>query len=134
MKKSVLLVDVDSATRDTRSKVMRMLGVTVHCAATVATAWQKLEAGSYNLVLVDIGSDVERARAFVEEVRARNPRQLVAFLVGSPLFVAASLDGSHAVPLKLVPPRTRPVQNADSPAPLSSLGQKIREAEAKQTA
>lgn len=134
MKKTVLLVDVDSATRDTRSKVMRMLGVTVHCAATVTTARQKLEIGSYNLVLVDLGSDVERARAFVNEIRAKNPRQLVAFLVGSPLFVATSLDRRPAVSLKLVPPRTAPAPNADSPSPASNFGQKIREAEAEQIA
>jgi CheY-like chemotaxis protein len=134
MKKTVLLVDVDSATRDTRSKVMRTLGVTVHCAATVTTAWQKLDAGSYNLVLVDLGSDVERARAFVKEVRAKNPRQLVAFLVGSPLFVATSLDGRPAVSLRLVPARTEPAQNGDSPAPVFNFGQKIREAEAKEIA
>jgi hypothetical protein len=58
MKKTVLLIDVDSTTRESRSKIMRTLGVTVHCAATVAGARQKLESGSYNLVLVNLGSDV----------------------------------------------------------------------------
>lgn len=134
MKKTVLLVDVDSITREARSKVMRALGVTVHCAATVTGAKQKLESGSYNLVLLDLGSDVEGAKALAQEIRAKNPRQLVAFLVGSPLFVATSLDGNAITASKTVPPRPQSVRKANSAARAFDFGQKIRDAEAEETA
>lgn len=135
MKKAVLLIDVDSATRESRSKVMRTLGVTVHCAGSVTGARQKLESGSYDLVLVDLGSDVEGAKSLAEEIRSKNSRQLVAFLVGSPLFVATSLgDKTGSVP-KPVPLQNEPVKKPE--APVSSafdFGQKIRDAEAKEIA
>lgn len=126
MKKTVLLIDVDATTRDARSKVMRTLGVTVHCAASATGARQKLESGSYNLVLVDLGSDVEGAKSFVEEIRSKNSRQLVAFLVGSPLFVATSLaDTIGSVPIE-------PAKKPEAPAsPAFDFGQKIRDAERK---
>jgi len=135
MKKTVLLIDVDSTSRESRSKIMRGLGVTVHCAATVTGARQKLEAGSYNLVLVDLGSDVEGAKSFVAEIRAKNSRQLVAFLVGSPLFVAKSLDGKAVAGPNILPLRTEPVQKTVAPAPVGfNFGQKIKDAEAEQIA
>lgn len=141
MNKTVLLIDVDSVTREARSKVMRKLGVTVHCAASVAAAQQKLDSGTYNLVLVDLGSDVEGAKALVEEIRGKNSRQLVAFLVGSPLFVATSLDGQPGVAPKAHAPQTHVPQTAPVPKapdpPRSNVfdfGQKIRDAEAKEIA
>lgn len=129
-KKTVLLIDVDSVTREARSKVMRTLGVTVHCAASVSGARQKLESGSYNLVLLDLGSDTEGAKSLAEEIRAKNSRQLVAFLVGSPLFVATSLDGEAVASPRVRTPRTEP---AHKPDPVASsdfdFGQKVRDAE-----
>lgn len=136
MKKTVLLIDVDSVSREARSKVMRTLGVTVHCAATVSGARLKLESGSYNLVLVDLGSDVEGAKSLVQEIRARNSRQLVAFLVGSPLFVATSLDGAPDGSSKGRASRTEPARKAD-PQKASSgfdFAQRIRDAEEAETA
>ncbi len=130
MKKTVLLIDVDATTREARSKVMRTMGVTVHCAASVTGARQKLESGAYNLVLVNLGSDVEGAKSLVEEIRARNSRQLVAFLVGSPLFVAMSLDAQPSLEVRA--PR---IATALKPEPQSAsafdFGQRIRDAEAQ---
>lgn len=135
MKKTVLLIDVDSRTRDSRSKIMRTLGVTVHCAGSVTGARQKLESGSYNLVLVDLGSDVEGAKSLVEEIRSKNSGQLVAFLVGSPLFVAASLGDKAGSALKPVPLRNEPVKKPEAPVPAAfDFGQKIRDAQAKEIA
>jgi CheY-like chemotaxis protein len=135
MKKTVLLIDVDSATREARSKVMRTLGVTVHCAATLSGARQKLESGSYNMVLVDLGSDIEGAKSLAEEIRAKNSRQLVAFLVGSPRFVATSLDGATVASPKLLAPRAEPPRKADSVTSSDfDFGQKVRDAEAKEVA
>lgn len=133
MKKTVLLIDVDSTTRESRSKVMRTLGVTVHCAATVAGARQKLESGSYNLILLDLGSDVEGAKSFAEEVRAKNSRQLVAFLVGTPLFVATSLDGKVATKPTPIAPRAERAPKPAVPAAFD-FAQKIRDAESEKPA
>lgn len=135
MKKTVLLIDADSTTRESRSKVMRTLGVTVHCAGTVTSARQKMESGVYNLVLVDPGSDLEGAESLVEEIRAKNSRQLVAFLVGSPLFVATSLGGkTRSVPTPL-PLRSEPLQKRQAPVSrVFDFGQEIRNAESKEIA
>lgn len=135
MKKTVLLIDVDVTTRDARSKVMRTLGVTVHCAASATGARQKLESGSYDLVLVDLGSDLEGARSLAEEIRSKNSRQLVAFLVGSPLFVATSLGDKIASLPKPLPLQNEPAKKPKAPAsPAFDFGQKIRDAEAKDIA
>jgi CheY-like chemotaxis protein len=98
-KKTVLLVDVNPRTRDSRAKIMRSLGVTVHCAATARTARSRCESESYNLVLVDLGPDVADAERLVEDIKSSKPRQLVGFLVGSPLFVASSLKPGHTKPV-----------------------------------
>ncbi len=92
-RKTVLLVDVHSRTRESRSKIMRTLGVTVHCASSAGSARSRLEAGTYNLVLIDLGTDRAGAESLVQEIKLKNPRQLIAFLVGSPLFVATSRAG-----------------------------------------
>lgn len=134
MKKTVLLIDLDSTTREARSKVMRAMGVTVHCAATMAGARQKLEAGSYDLVLLDLGPDVEAAKSLAQEVKARNSRQLVAFLVGRPLYVSMTLD-EPPVASKVRAQRMATVHKSESPAAsIFDFGQKIREAETKRIA
>ncbi len=134
MKKTVLLIDFDPGTREARSKVMRGMGVTVHCAASMTGARQKLEAGSYDLVLLDLGPDVEAAKSLAQEVKARNSRQLVAFLVGRPLYVSMTLDGSP-VASKVRAPRVATVHKSEAPAAsVFDFGQKIREAETKRIA
>lgn len=132
LKKLVLLVDVNAQTREARAKVMRTLGVTVHCASSARGARARLESGVYNLILVDLGADTEGAEALVQEIRLKAPRQLVAFLVGSPLFVATSLRGKDVRPPRLL----RPVgpshaSEAITPAKPFDFGQKIKEAEGK---
>lgn len=132
-KKVVLLVDVDARTREARARVMRDLGAEVHCAGGAPEARLQLHAGKYHIVLVDFGSDQAGAEKFAGEVRAKNPGQLLAFLVGSPRFVAKSLGFT---------PRQRssaPSQSAAPAAPPPSpkildFAQKIRDAEAEQGA
>lgn len=135
LKKLVLLVDVNSQTRDSRAKVMRTLGVTVHCASSPRGARSKLEAGAYDLILVDLGADTEGAEALVQEIRLKNSRQLVAFLVGSPLFVATSLNRKGARPSRVLRPlRPSPVPKANTPAKTFDFGQKVKDAEAEEVA
>jgi CheY-like chemotaxis protein len=134
--KIVLLIDINPHTRDSRAKMMRTLGVTVDCVDSAEAAHSRLATGKYNMVLVDLGRDLDGAELLAQDIRSRNPRQLVAFLVGSPLFVATSLkrDGMS---------RQRPrvavvagaVQKPNAPAVASmDFGQKIRAAEAEQAA
>ena len=96
-KKSVLLVDSNRHSRESRAKIMRTMGVRVDCAANADSARVRLASEKYNLILVDLGRNVAAAESFVSEIRTRNSHQLVGFLVGSPLFVAQSLGGKSGL-------------------------------------
>lgn len=132
--KTVLLIDINPHTRDSRAKIMRALGVTVDCVASAETAHLRLAARKYNMVLVDLGRDINGAELLAQEIRGRNPRQLVAFLVGHPLFVSTSLkrDGMRQRPQG--PVAAGPVQKSAPAAAPMDFGQKIRDAEAEQAA
>jgi len=99
--KTVLLVDANRLTRQSRAKIMRTMGVRVDCVANADSARARLAAEKYNLILVDLGRDVTAAELLVGEIRSRNSRQLVGFLVGSPLFVSQSLNGKPVQPMRL---------------------------------
>jgi CheY-like chemotaxis protein len=137
-KKVVLLVDVHADTRDSRAKVMGNMGVSVHCASSAVGARAKLQTGVYNLVLVDLGRDLDGAESLVHEIRLKYPGQLVAFLVGSPLFVATSLNGHRPRAARVLPAQGAqpvPVVRAANPPPREfDFGQKIKEAEAEDVA
>jgi len=128
-KKTVLLVDVHPASREERSRVMRELGAAVDCAANAVTAISLCQSGAYNLVLVDLGHDVPGAERLAEQIKAGNPRQRVAFLVGSPLYVASSLrrNGSKQ---PSAPAKVGPVGSAAAAVGSLDFGQRVRNAEA----
>jgi CheY-like chemotaxis protein len=129
--KSVLLVDSNRRSREARAKVMRTMGVRVECAGNAGTARVRLANEKYNLILVDLGEDVAAAESFVTEIRTRDSRQLVGFLVGSPLFVAQSLDGKSGTPISIGRPAT--AQTAPEPEPPGSdSNQKTRIGETEQ--
>lgn len=135
LKKVVLLVDVNPQTRESRAKVMRTLGVTVHCASSARGARSKMDSGAYNLILVDLGADSEAAEALVQEIRLKHPRQLVAFLVGSPLFVAKSLRNKGVSRSRVAPSIVpSPVSKAMTNVEHFDFGQKIKDAEAEEVA
>lgn len=126
--KTVLLVDKDERTCESRAKVLRSLGILVDCATTTKSALARYHEGSYSLVLIDAGRDVAEGEALAREIRRRKPRQRVGFLVGSPSFVASS-------------PRSKPCNSALAPAPQAltppapmDFGQRVRQAEAAQRA
>jgi CheY-like chemotaxis protein len=133
-KKTVLLVDTDSHSRESRAKAMQTLGATVHCAATPGAARLRFGTGTYDLVLIDLGPDLDGAQLLADEIRAKKPRQLLAFLVGRPLFVAKSLKGKRSQSPQALPPSTPvPMQRTNRPAVNGmDFGQKIRDAEAEQ--
>jgi CheY-like chemotaxis protein len=132
-RKSILLVDSNRKSRETRAEIMRTHGVQVDCVVDAGAARVRLAAEKYDLILVDPGRERESAELLVQEIRANNSRQLVRFLVGGPLFVAKSLtDGSNPRPPR--PPATPRVTAAEKPnAPATGgidFGQRIRDAEA----
>jgi CheY-like chemotaxis protein len=135
-KKTVLLVDSNLRSRESRAKVMRTLGVHVDCAASASAARVRLAAEKYNLILVDLGRDVDSAESLVHEIRARNSRQLVQFLVGSPLFVAATPNGHSSRPRRApAPVPATSGQQSGTPAVAGiDFGQKVRDAEAEEIA
>src|SRR5512146_118968 len=128
LKKVVLLVDSNSQTRESRSKVLRKLGVTVHSAANAATARTRLANSKFDLVLVDLGRDIEGAESLVAEIRLKNRKQRVAFLVGKPFYVASSLKRKDPVALPVLLPPKVPVEDANVSA-LTDFGKRIKEAE-----
>ena len=135
-KKTVLLVDSNLRSREARAKVMRTKGVLVDCAASADVARVRLAAEKYNLILVDLGRDTGVAESLVQEIRSKNSRQLVGFLVGSPLFVAQSLSGAGSRPRRAAAPAI--VATTESPSEPAvadvDFGQRIRDAEAEETA
>ena len=129
-RKTVLLVDVDGRSREARAQVLRTLGAEVHSAASAPEARLQLNAGSYSIVLLDFGPDRAGAEKFAAEIQGRKPMQLVALLVGSPNFVAKPFR--KAEPRAVAPP-ARPPEGPSDPPELD-FGQRIRAAEAAQTA
>jgi CheY-like chemotaxis protein len=135
LKKTVLLVDINPRTRESRAKVMRSLGVTVLSTSSARGARMKLDSGEYDLVLVDLGADHDGAEGLVREIKLNNPRQLVAFLVGSPLFVTTSLSGKgERRPRVLSPLRPIPVPTPKAAAKNFDFAQKVKDAEAEDVA
>jgi len=125
-------VDSDIRSRETRARGMRAQGVRVDCVASAAAARVRLAAETYNLILVDPGCEVGDAESLVQEIRSRNSRQLVRFLVGGPLFVAKSLSGGNCAsgPQRVPAPGAAPDKQSTPAAGGSDFGQKIRDAEA----
>ncbi len=131
--KTVLLVDSDRRSREARAKTMRSMGVRVESVSTADAARARLESGSYNLVLVDPGRDVDGAESLVNGIRRANSRQVVGFLIGSPLFVATSLSARSrpgrvraAIPIPKIAAAPPAAASADD------FGQRVKDAEAEQ--
>ncbi len=127
--KTVLLVNSNLRTRESRAKILRSKGVHVDCVPNAEAARMKLTAAQYNLILVDLGREVDAAESLVREIKTKNPRQTVGFLVGSPLFVATSLNRSNSRPS----PMPARVEKAATPAvPGDDFGKRVRDAETAQ--
>ncbi len=87
-KKKVLLVDASTYTRDLRSEVMRKLGMDVDCAADIAEARSWWRANLYDLVLFHLDNGCGQRDQFCDDIRAAQPPQRMAFLVGEPFYLA----------------------------------------------
>lgn len=100
-KKRVLLVDTSPAKRELRAEVMRKVGMDVDCAADITEARSWWRAALYDLVLIDMEKGQGYRDKFCDDIRSATPPQRLAFLVGSPEYLADS------------PNEASPVQNAD---------------------
>ncbi len=98
-KKRVLLVDASPAKRDLRAETMRKLGMDVDCAADISEARSWWRANLYNLVLINMDSELGHRDKFCEDIRSATPPQQLAFLVGKPDYLAdaPNADGAPSV-------------------------------------
>ena len=95
-KRRVLLVDTSSHTRTLRAEVMRRMGIEVDCAADIGEARGWWKADLYDLVLVNMEKGPGHRDRFCEDVRGATPRQRLAFLIGSPQYLAFSPRGDES--------------------------------------
>lgn len=122
VEKVILLVDVNPVTRDSRARVMERRGIAVHTVGSSGEAILRFSSGSYDLVLIDLGRNRERAERLAEELRLNRPRQRVAFLVGGPQYVVAS-------PVKKQRPNAAAKRKDASGVAPFDFGQRVRETE-----
>jgi hypothetical protein len=100
-KKRVLLIDTSSRKRELRAEIMRKLGIEVDCAADIAEARSWWRADLYNLVLINVQSDIGLRDDFCGDVRSAIPPQQLAFLVGKPEYLAHSPNADTESPADL---------------------------------
>jgi CheY-like chemotaxis protein len=122
-KKSVLLVDVNMHTRESRAASMRKLGATVDCASNASTALQQFGAGLYRLVLIDLGHDKDGAEQLARDIRRKQPKQLVGFMVKGPALISTTLGPAR------ISSNSQPSAEHVSTATDSDFGRAVRSAE-----
>jgi response regulator RpfG family c-di-GMP phosphodiesterase len=87
--KKVLLIDRCHATREARGAVLRSRGVEVHEAEEIPAARFLWRPDVYDLVMLDVRRySPAEALEFYEQIRAADPRQQFAFLMGSPRYLS----------------------------------------------
>ena len=87
--KKVLLIDRCQATREARTAVLRSHAVEVHEAEELSTARFLWQPHVYDLVMLDVRRySPAEALEFYEQIRAADPRQGIAFLVGLPVYLS----------------------------------------------
>ena len=87
--KKVLLIDRCHATREARGAVLRSSGVEVHEAEEIPAARFLWQPDVYDLVMLDVRRySPAEALEFYEQIRAADPRQQFAFLMGSPRYLS----------------------------------------------
>ena len=107
--KRVLLIDRFQATREARAAVLRSHAVEVHEAEEISAARFLWHPQVYDLVMFDIRRySREEALEFYEQIRAADPRQQFAFLMGSPRYL------SLIWPTEVVPVEKEPQQWAET--------------------
>ena len=107
--KKVLLIDRCHATREARGAVLRSSGVEVHEAEEIPAARFLWQPDVYDLVMLDVRRySPAEALEFYEQIRAADPRQQFAFLMGSPRYLSLTW------PTEVVPVEKEPQQWAET--------------------
>src|ERR1700694_5930313 len=87
--KKVLLIDRFQATREARAAVLRSRGVEVYEAEEISSARFLWQPHVYDLVMLAVRRySPAEALEFYEQIRAADPRQQFAFLMGSPRYLS----------------------------------------------
>ena len=86
---TVLLVDEDANTRYMRANVLRDRGLHVVCAASSKEARKLWSPKSFKLVLFDARTNPTDCTELASEMKASSPKQLVAYFVGKPSYLAS---------------------------------------------
>jgi len=84
----ILLMDANAERRSLRKKIMALHGAEVIGAGDLVEAASIWHRDRYDMVLIDIRRDHHGCMAWRDEIKKEAPRQLVAFLVGKPGYVA----------------------------------------------
>lgn len=83
-------MDASPAKREMRAETMRKLGMDVDTAADIDEARSWWRADLYNLVLINMESDMGHRDRFCDDIRGAIPPQQLAFLVGKPAYLSDS--------------------------------------------
>jgi len=97
-KKRVLLVCPDERLGEIRCMILRSHGYDAMCVCTPAEARQAWSPGAYQLIIVDVQSDPDRALALCEEFKIKDARQLVALMSHHHIYVPPSTCPDEVIP------------------------------------
>jgi two-component system OmpR family response regulator len=86
-KQKILLLDDDPMLQKLRSTILQRNGFYVDTAAAIAEARALWRPNIYDLVLVDVKSDVRSALDFCEEIKSESREQLFVVLSQPPLYI-----------------------------------------------
>jgi CheY-like chemotaxis protein len=85
---SILLVDGDETLQGLRALMLRLRGYRVERVPSIPAAEEKLAAGGFDLVLIDIRQFVKVAVEFCESAKATHPGLKIAFLADHTLYLS----------------------------------------------
>jgi len=92
--KKVLLIDRCQATREVRVNVLQSHGVEVHTVEDFSEARFLWQPRTYDFVLLDVRRyPAGEVLAWCEQIKDRDPRQRIAFLVGAPTYLSLAWPG-----------------------------------------
>ena len=86
--KRILLMVTNRSRRNLRATVYRNAGIEVVCANHMGDARELWHPMTYDLVLFDVGSELDGSVALSADMKAECPGQKVAWLVGGPEFLS----------------------------------------------
>lgn len=89
-KKHILLVVTHTPKNTLRANVLRQHGLDVVCANHIGDARMMWHPNTYDLVLFDLRHENGAAMELCQDIKAESPKQLVAFFVGKPEYLATS--------------------------------------------